>query len=54
MPQPSPSSIALIVVDVQKGLDDTTHWGPRNNPDCEKNISILINAWRELAAPTSW
>jgi nicotinamidase-related amidase len=42
MPQPSPSSIALIVVDVQKGLDDTTHWGPRNNPDCEKNISILI------------
>lgn len=39
-------SSALIVVDVQKGFDDATYWGPRNNPDCEANIKLLIDAWR--------
>lgn len=45
------SAIALVVVDVQKGLDDAAYWGPRNNPDCEKNISTLIAAWRESGQP---
>jgi len=45
------SSIALIVVDVQKGLDDTSYWGQRNNPECEKNISTLIETWRERCQP---
>ena len=44
-------STALVVVDVQKGFDDTTFWGPRNNPDCESNISLLIAAWREQNWP---
>lgn len=44
-------SIALIVVDVQKGLDDASYWGPRNNLDCEKNIAALIAAWREADLP---
>lgn len=39
-------STALIVVDVQKGFDDASYWGPRNNPDCESNIEELIGAWR--------
>jgi len=39
-------STALIVVDVQKGFDDASYWGPRNNPDCESNIEELIAAWR--------
>jgi nicotinamidase-related amidase len=36
---------ALLVVDVQKGLEDPA-LGPRNNPDCEENIRRLIDVWR--------
>ena len=41
---------ALLVVDVQKGLEDPT-LGPRNNPDCEDNIGRLIAAWRQASRP---
>lgn len=44
-------STALIVVDVQRGFDDNVYWGPRNNPDCEANISRLLEAWREQGWP---
>ncbi len=44
-------STALIVVDVQKGFDDATYWGPRNNPDCEANVKQLIDAWRAQGWP---
>mgnify|MGYP001544367548 CR=1 FL=1 len=44
-------STALVVVDVQRGFDDATHWGPRNNPDCEANIALLIDAWRTHGWP---
>ena len=30
---------ALIVVDVQRGFDDASYWGRRNNPDCERNVA---------------
>ena len=43
--------IALVVVDVQKGLDEALYWGPRDNPDCERNISTLIDAWRKSGQP---
>jgi nicotinamidase-related amidase len=39
-------SAALIVVDVQAGFDDAAYWGPRNNPDCERNVRRLLEAWR--------
>ena len=39
------SNTALIVIDVQKGLDDPI-WGERNNPDAEANISRIISFWR--------
>jgi len=42
---------ALIVVDVQIGLNDTSHWGHRNNLDCEANIVRLMEAWREAGQP---
>jgi nicotinamidase-related amidase len=42
---------ALIVVDVQKAFDDASLWGRRNNPDCEKNIARLIEAWRQRQEP---
>ena len=42
--------VALIVVDVQQGFDDPV-WGKRNNPDCERNIAALIEAWRSNGQP---
>ena len=42
---------ALIVVDVQKGFDDAGYWGDRNNPDCERNVGRLIDAWRDHGWP---
>lgn len=42
---------ALIVVDVQRGFDDTAHWGRRDNPACEANIAALLGRWRERGWP---
>lgn len=42
---------ALIVIDVQKGFDDASFWGPRNNPDAEDNIAALMDAWQESGRP---
>ncbi|GBD85836.1 isochorismatase family protein YecD [bacterium BMS3Abin02] len=43
-------TIALIVIDVQKGFDDPG-FGRRNNPDCERNVAVLIDAWRSAGRP---
>ena len=43
--------VALLVVDVQKGMAEASYWGPRNNPACEDNIAALIRAWRERGQP---
>ncbi|WP_209448917.1 cysteine hydrolase family protein [Rhodococcus qingshengii] len=37
---------ALIVIDVQRGFDNSAYWGPRNNPKCENNIAELLAFWR--------
>src|SRR3954447_25344549 len=42
---------ALMVVDVQRGFDDATYWGPRNNPVCEANIAALIAHARDRNWP---
>jgi nicotinamidase-related amidase len=40
---------ALIIIDVQDGFKDQEYWGGnRNNPDAEKNIRKVLDAWREL------
>lgn len=38
------SDAALVIVDVQQGFDDP-YWGRRDNPECEANISRLVEAW---------
>jgi nicotinamidase-related amidase len=40
----------LVVIDVQKGLDDPD-CGRRDNPACEDNISALVDAWRRSGRP---
>ena len=43
---------ALVIIDVQKGIDEVQHWGGnRNNPHAEENIILLLNAWRERGFP---
>lgn len=46
---------ALLLIDVQKGVDDLEHWGGstgrRNNPDAENNIKALLDAWRRHHLP---
>lgn len=44
-------STALIVVDVQRGLEDEQHYGKRNNPGCEMHIGMLLDAWRGQGWP---
>lgn len=46
------ASAALIVIDVQAGLDDS-HFGQRNNPDAEINIGRLLQYWRHVGRPVA-
>ena len=41
---------ALLVIDVQKGLDDPS-LGKRNNPNAEGNIALLLVEWRRRKQP---
>lgn len=42
---------ALVVIDVQEGFDDLDHWGPTTNPDCERNVEMLVRHWRAMRWP---
>ncbi|MEO0572937.1 MAG: cysteine hydrolase family protein [Bacteroidota bacterium] len=38
---------ALLLIDVQKGLDDWDFYGgKRNNPNAEKNMAKILSRWR--------
>jgi nicotinamidase-related amidase len=41
---------ALVVVDVQKGFEHAS-WGRRDNPEAERNIAALIDAWQGTGRP---
>jgi nicotinamidase-related amidase len=45
-----PQDTALIIVDVQKGLDDP-RYGKRNNENAEANIAKLLQVWRASSRP---
>ena len=45
VPTPLPAYAALIVIDLQKAIDHPS-WGERNNPEAEKNVATLLDAWR--------
>lgn len=49
------ANTALLLIDVQKGVNDLLHWGGpagrRNNPDAEALIGELLRAWRRHDLP---
>ncbi|MEM6283950.1 MAG: cysteine hydrolase family protein [Chloroflexota bacterium] len=48
---PLPANTALIIIDVQQGLDNTDYYGDRNNPDAEQHMAQLLAAWRTHQLP---
>lgn len=42
---------ALILIDIQKGFDDLSYWGNRNNNEAEKNAGEILAAWRKKSLP---
>ena len=46
---------ALLMIDVQKGVDVLNHWGGfkgrRNNPQAETHLRMLLDGWREHGLP---
>jgi nicotinamidase-related amidase len=48
--QQNHDAAALVIIDVQKGIDDPS-WGRRNNPQAEANIASLLDAWRAAGRP---
>jgi 3-hydroxybutyryl-CoA dehydrogenase len=46
-----PPNAALMVIDVQRAIDDPS-WGQRNNPGAERTIAELLDVWRSRALPT--
>jgi len=42
---------ALLVVDAQDSFMATPRWEKRSNPDFERNVATLIDAWRAASLP---
>lgn len=47
-----PKNTALLLIDIQKGLDEHAFYGgKRNNPDAEKNAAKILTHWRKEKQP---
>jgi len=46
-----PKDAVLLIIDVQKGMDVYAERYNRNNPDLERNIARLQDAWRHSGRP---
>ena len=42
---------ALLIIDVQRAIDDASWGDDRNNPDAEGNMARLLGRWRERRWP---
>lgn len=51
-------STALLLIDVQKGVNDTRYYGGptgrRNNPEAEANIAAILEAWRAVGGKVAF
>ncbi|MFF2353810.1 cysteine hydrolase family protein [Kitasatospora sp. NPDC058115] len=45
------SDAVLVVIDVQKGFEDSAFWGERDNPAAEQRIGELIDVWQATGRP---
>ncbi len=45
-----PADAALLLIDIQQGLDEP-RYGARNNPAFERNVAALLAAWRTAGRP---
>jgi nicotinamidase-related amidase len=49
---------ALLLIDVQRGVDDLEHWGGptgrRNNPNAEQVMNDLLTHWRARGLPVAF
>jgi nicotinamidase-related amidase len=50
VPKPLPLDAVLLIIDLQKAIDHPS-WGERNNPDAEKQLASLLQAWRSTHRP---
>jgi nicotinamidase-related amidase len=50
LPLPLPDDAALVVIDLQKAIDQPD-WGTRNNPAAETNVAVLLDRWRQSKRP---
>lgn len=48
--KPLAGNAALLVIDLQRAIDDPS-WGERNHPEAEKNVGMLLAAWRRKGMP---
>ena len=39
------------MIDMQRAFDDLDYWGATTNPDCERNVAALIEAWTAADEP---
>ncbi len=46
-----PQTAALLIIDVQRAMDQPGWGGPRNNPQAEANIVRLLTGWRATGRP---